>query len=538
MKKQSTTKGFAILSFAGLLSKILSLLYLPFILRILGGEGYGVYRAAYTIYVFIYVLANSGIPVAISKMVSELSALEDYKDMDAAFKLTRIVMLLIGVALTLFMIVFAGKLSELVHFKKSYWSIVALAPTVLFTVISSSYRGYYQGRNNMTPTAVSQIIEQIANTIFTLVFAAIFIKYGIEAASAGATIGSAVGAFISAVYLMYLYEKHKKNAVYADIKKSSKRRHSGKQLLKRLIAYSVPITICVGSQNLGNVIDLSNTKARLLFAGIADAKASALYGDLTMYQQLINVPITIIAALSAAILPVIASSHALKNKKEVSRSIDYSFRTCFLISIPSAFGLAVLAKPIYVFIFGFAHSEGAYLMTMGSFVLVMMAIVQIQATILQSVNKMYSTTIYIMIGLFMKIAVNYVLIGKPSINIKGAIYGSFVCFVIPIIANHRTIIKTLKIRFHLFKHSVKPTVASVFMCIVAYLVWYDLNFVLGFIMGKYAANALAVLSAVAAGGFTYLFALILNGGITKEDMKTVPNRFIKLIPKSLYQRIR
>lgn len=538
MKKQSATKGFAILSVAALLSKILSLLYIPFLLRILGDEGYGICSAAYTVYVFIYVLANSGVPVAISKMVSELSALEYYRDVDAAFKITRLFMLLVGTFLSILMLIMADKLAILVNYKKSYLSILALSPTIFFTAISSSYRGYYQGRKNMTPTAISQVMEQIANTVFTLIFAWLLLKYGLEVASAGATIGTSVGALISALYLMTLYSKNRKYTVLNDIKKSAKRMYSNATLFKKVLNYSIPITVCIGFQNLASLIDLKTTKGRLLYSGLSDSKGTAMYGYLVKYQQLINVPITIIAALSAAILPQIASAYALKNKKEIEKSVESAFRTCFLIAVPSAFGLSVLNTPIYNFIFGFSYSKGAFLMRLGAFVIVFMGIVQIQATILQSINKMYSSTLFIMMGLSLKILINYILIGKPSINIMGAIYGSLGCFILPLFINHKVLKKSLQVNFHLFKHAVKPVAAAIFMSVIAYIVWFDFNFLLSFIMTKYLANAIASTIAIFLGAFTYLYALILNGGITSEDIDILPKKLLILIPKKMLSRIR
>lgn len=538
MKKQSTTKGFAILSAAALLSKILSLVYIPFLLRILGDEGYGVYSAAYTVFVFIYVLANSGVPNAISKMISELSALEYYRDVDAAFKITRLFMLLVGTVLSIIMLIMAHRLASLVNYKKSYLSILALFPAIFFTAISSSYRGYYQGRKNMTPTAISQVMEQIANTVFSLIFAWLLVKKGIEVASAGATIGTSVGAFISASYLIILYSKNRRYIVLNDFKKSSKRMHSNAQLFKRMLNYSVPITVCIGFQQLANLVDLKTTKGRLLFSGLSDSRGTAMYGYLFKYQQLMNVPITIIAALCATILPQIASAYALKDKTGMEKSINSAFRTCFLIAIPSAFGLSALNTPIYNFIFGFSYSKGAYLMRLGAFVIVFMGVVQIQATILQSISKMYSATLFIMMGLSVKILINYSLIGNPSINIMGAIYGSLACFILPLLINHKVLKKNLDVNFHLFKHAVKPIIAAVFMSVVAYIIWFDANFLLSFILTKYLANAIATIIAIMIGAFTYLFALILNGGITLEDMERFPKKVTKVIPKRMLNRIR
>lgn len=403
MKEQSTTKGFAILSAAGMMVKVLSLLYIPFLKGIISDEGYGVYGAAYSVYVFIYVITNSGIPIAISKLISELTAVKNYKDAVKSFKISRFILFLIGSFMTIIMIIFARSLSNAVNYEKAYLSILALAPAILFTSIASAYRGYFQGWGNMVPTAVSQVIEQVINTIFTLVFAALLIKYGIAAGCAGGTIGTSLGAFASSSYLILFYEKHKKIKVPKGYNNIEVKRYSTKQILKKIANYGIPITICVGMTYAGNLIDVGNTKARLMAGGLNDAYASSLYGYLVKYQQLLNVPIAIVTSLAVAILPAISSAAALKDREQVRDKIKYAFKLCFLIAIPSAFGLAVLSEPIfYMLKFG----EGSFLMKYGSIVLILMSVMQIQTTILQSIGKLYTATIYSVIGIGFKILAN------------------------------------------------------------------------------------------------------------------------------------
>ena len=245
MKTQSTTKGFAILSAAGIIVKLLSLLYIPFLKEIITLNGSGIYQASYKVYVWIYVIANSGIPVAISKLVSEYMALKHYKDAVKSFKMARFMMLVIGTVLSLLMFILAEPLARLVKFEDAKLAIMALAPTIFFTSIVSSYRGYFQGRGNMTPTAISQILEQIINTIFTLVFAAAFMKYGVAAGCAGATLGTSVGSFVAAIYLIIVYERNKIIRVPVGTKELDKSHYTNKQLFRRIVHYGLPLVICV-----------------------------------------------------------------------------------------------------------------------------------------------------------------------------------------------------------------------------------------------------------------------------------------------------
>lgn len=535
MKEQSTAKGFAILSAAGMMVKVISLLYIPFLRVIITDEGYGVYGAAYSVYVFIFVLTNSGIPVAISKLISELTAVKNYRDAVRSFKIARFLLLLIGIIMAVLMLALAKPLANLVNFEKAYLSILALAPSILFTSIASAYRGYFQGLHNMTPTAVSQVIEQIINTIFSLVFAVFLIKYGIEAGCAGATIGTSLGAFISAAYLIWYYERHKKLKVPKGYMELNIKRYSSKSILRKIIHYGLPITVCVGMTYAGNLVDLGNTKARLLAGGISEAYASTLYGYLVKYQQLLNVPIAIISSLAAAILPALSGAVAVEDRDAVKSKIKYAFKMCFLIAIPSAFGLSVLSGQIFEML---RFGQGAYLMAYGAVVLVLMSIMQIQTTILQSIGKLYTSTLYSFIGILVKVLVNYFLISIPSINILGAVYGSIIGYIIPIILNHNMLQKSLRLKFKFLKPALKPLVASAFMGAVVFVMYLGFHGVLKLFGNNYLAVSISTIISIIIGAYSYLFGLIVTVGISKEDLDILPRKALKLIPNLLLKKIK
>ncbi len=537
MKTQSTTKGFAILSAAGMIVKLISLLYVPMLLILIGDEGYGVYYGAYSIFAFVYVITNTGLTSAISKLVSELIALKNYRDAVKCFKMARLMLIAIGAIMSILMGFLSKPLASMMNNPDAYLALAALAPAVFLTSAASAYRGYFQGRGNMTATAVSQILEQVMNIVFSLMFAALWTKYGVETACAGATVGTTVGAFVSLIYLIRYYEKNKTFKVPNSDVHLEVKRLQNKVLAKRLINYAVPLTVNWGLQNAGNVIDNKVTMGRLMSSGLNYSQSKVKNGYLGKYQTLLGVPITIISALCSAVLPLISGAAALNDPEEVKKGIDYAYKTCFLIAMPAAVGLAVLSGPIFESIFP-KYSSGAVLMRYGSVVLVLMAIVQIQSTILQSIGKLYISTLYIVIGIAVKIMINYFLIGKPSINILGAVYGSMAGFLLPLLLNNFVIKRSLKIKYNLITLSIKPLVAAAFMGVVAYLVQFDIEYIFGFVYKGYFTVVLSTMLAIAAGGFTYIYALILIGGITKKEMEIIPLRLRKFIPKTLLNRVR
>lgn len=534
MKKQSTSKGFAIMSIATVLQKVLSLLYLPFLIKILGGDStYSVYYAAYQIYVFIFVLTNSGIPVAISKLVSEFIAVNNYRDAVKSFKISRFVLLIMGTVMGTLLFLLAKPFSNAMKFPKAYLAVMALSPAVLCTSVSSAYRGYFQGRGNMTPTAVSQVLEQIVNTVFSLIFAAMLLRYGVEVACAGATIGTTLGAFISAVYLVITYEENKHFRVPREYYDAKVVKHTNKQILRRIINYGVPITLSVGMQNAGNIIDTGNTKSRLLTAGFSDDKASGFVGMVAKYQTLMNVPIAIISTLAMTILPAISGAVAVKDKRSLSEKINYAFKMCFLISIPSAVGFSIMSMPVYKLLFP-SYLEGYKIMFLGSTVLIFMSVMLIQTSILQGIGKIYKVTIYSILGIAIKIATNYILIAMPKINVYGTILGSILGYSTVIFLNHRLMKRAMKIRFNMLRHIVKPTIASLIMggavCIVYTVIYVPLNMILPI---KYIVNFAALMMAGISGIIVYFLALILIKGIKKEDVEGFPAKIRRRIPKAV-----
>lgn len=536
MKEQSTTKGFAILSLAGMIVKVLSLLYVPLLLAIIGDAGHGIYSAAYDIFSLVYVMTNAGMQVAIAKQVSELMALNNHKDAVKTFKIARALLLLMGMAAALIIIIFAAPIANSTKNVRAYYAIIALSPAILVTSVLAAYRGYFQGLSVMTPTAVSQIIEQIANIGFSLMFAYILMKYGVEFGAAGGTIGTTIGALIAGVYLIRMYNKSRSIKISKSVTNVPVKRLSNKQIVKRLFKYGVPITLSSGMQYLGAVIDLSIVQGRLEVAGFVDPDIrNAKYSILSRYRTLIYVPLTIIAALSSAVLPAIARAVVLNDKKAVKEKIDFALKISYIVSIPSAVGLAVLSKQIYRLI---KYGSGHEIMTYGAIVVVFMAIVQIQTTILQSINKLYMVLFSLGIGILAKLVSNYYLVAIPNININGAVLGGILCFFVPMIINNIALRKALKIRISLIKHAIKPTVASILMGVVIYVLNVNFTMLAKLLGNGYVITAVFTLISILVGMIVYLYGLVLTGGITKKDMDTLPKKATSLMPRFIIGRLR
>lgn len=529
MQKQSTEKGFAILSISTIIIKCLSFIYVPFLRIILGGDGpYGVYSITYTIYAFIYVVANTGIPSAISKLVSEYAAVGDFRNANRVFKLSRSLLFALGLVMSLIMLLIAGPITAGIGSSDSKLSVMALCPAILFTSVSSAYRGYFQGHRNMKPTAISQVLEQILNLVFSLLFAYLFIGKGVGYGCAGATVGTTIGAFASGLYLVILYEKDKYNpydtatgnAVHAFI--------TSRNLLKRIVKFSIPITVCIGLINAGPLIDGANIISRLSAIGYNQKDALALYGMYSKYYPLLNMPISIISALAMTVLPAISAAVALHDYKLLKRKMNFAFRITFLIAIPSAFGFAALGQPIYQLL---GYGKGYEIMVWGSFLVILSALVQIQTSILQGMAKHYAVTLYMALGIAFKFVANYIFVSIPSINIYGAIIGNAVGFGIPVVLNMIYIQKYLRAKIHLRPHIVKPLLSSICMTAVVLASYFICKYLFGFGISGYLLNAISSVIAIVCGILTYFYVLAYFGGITSEEYDMIPGRIKRFLPK-------
>lgn len=537
MREQSTTKGFAVLSMAGIVVKLLSLFYVPLLIGIIGTEGYGIYAAAYEAFSFIYILTNTGMQTAISKLVAELVALNNSKDAVRTFKIARTMLVVLGVAMSIILAIFSGPIAKMTSNEQSYFAILCLSPAILLTTVLASYRGYFQGRSVMTPTAISQIIEQLINVIFSLMFAKLLINTGgVIDGAAGGTIGTVVGALIAGIYLIHKYKKIK-FVRKTEVEDTDVKRLSTKQIVRKLFKYGAPITISAGLQYWGNITDLLLVKNRLLLAGLTERQGNIKYGMLGQYKSLIGVPLAIITALSASIIPSISRAVALGNKKALKEKINFTFKMSYMISIPCAVGFAVLSKEIYKMLYP-GNVEGYKLLMYGSALVVLMSIVQIQTVILQCTNRFYPVLASLSVGVICKFILNYALVADPDLNINGVMIANAAWFGVPMLINNEIMKKSLKVKVGLFREALKPTLSAMIMGLAVKLINDQLHFIFSKIGTGYLMTVVPTLISVGIGAIVYGYAMVLTGGITEKDFKVLPARFTKIIPNFIKKRLK
>ena len=529
MKEQSTGKSFLALSFAGILVKFMSLLYVPIIIRILGDEGYGIYLASYDIFSLIYVITNSGMQIAIAKQIAEFSALNEPHNIVKTFTVGKRILFFIGLISSLILFSTSKVVSELVGSDRSYLGILFLSPTIFFTSILAAYRGFFQGTSNMTPMATSQVLEQICNIFISVICATILVGQSLELGAAGGTVGTTVGALIAIIFLWYILKKNRTICSMSNSNVNNKDTVSTKQIIKTFFKYGVPVILTSGIQYVGAVVDLALVKNRLLFAGFDPNTSDILYGLLGKYKTLIYVPLAFIAALSAAVIPSIVKSVVLKNNNELFEKIRFVFKVSFLISIPSAVGLSILSQNIYYILFSQEYSSGYKLMFYGSILVIFMSITQIQTTILQGVNKFYSVFLSMCLGVIIKLLCNYFLIGIKEININGAVIGSILGFLIPMIINSILIRKYVGFKSKLFKRMFKPLLASLIMGICV-LGFYNIFHII------FSQIYIEFILSIIIGVVIYGVLIVVFKYISRRDLDFMPSSIVNRIPNKIMSK--
>lgn len=530
MEKKSLGRSFMILSFAGIFIKILSAAYTPLLTAVIGTELYASYSVSYTIFVFILAVTSMGAQPAVTKVVAEYRAIGNSKDALRAMKLSRKYLAIIGAVGTLLLMILAKPIALVSKWDKSILAIMFLSPTILFSCILAVYRGYMQGIEDMETIGISQIIEQIINVVLSLIFAAILIGFSDELGIAGATVGTTIGAVVAIIYILYIYQKRDYEEEAYNIHTAEKS-FSNKRILKKLIKYSVPITLVAALQNASPLVDAILVKNMLIASGMNQGKIDLSYSCLGYFNTLLYVPLALVTALSTAVFPKIIAAYASRNRKDLKNNISYSYRITFMITVPAMIGLSLLGKEVFKMLFGL--DEGYNLLSYGAVVLIVMSITTIQNTILQGVNKLYLVLVTASIGVISKFIFDFLLIRIPSVNINGAVMASFISFLIPAIINHKNIKKAFKIKIPLIKLIAAPLISSITMGIVIYVLKNPLLRIINILDGGRILITIEVLILVVIGGIVYLLMMILIGGIRKKDLDLISPKLYRIMPRVL-----
>lgn len=537
-------QGAVILAAAGVIIKAFGAVFKIPLVNMISDTGMGYYQTAYTIYVMFLVLSNSGIPVAISRMVSERIAVDRPRDAHRVFRVSFILLFAIGWASSTFCFFKTDFLLQFFpNMENSAYSVKAIAPALFIVPLMAAYRGYFQGKQNMRPTATSQVSEQFFRVATGLSLAWYLLPKGEQFAAAGAAFGAAAGAAAGFVTVVAIYALGggEKGALSAERAASeagepytalshpderaarsadpAQTDESVPGILLRMLWIAVPITIGAAIMPIMNFIDLVIITNRLSGLGWAADEVVKTYGQLSGFaNSLINLPQILTQAVAMSLVPAVAAAHKRKDVDFLRHNIQLGLRTSVVIGLPCAFGIMTLSEQIMLLFFPAvkeaAVSASSFLFILG-FGIIFLSIIQTLTGVLQGVGRQMIPVRNLCFGAVAKVAVTWNLIAIPELGVKGAAIGTVTAYILAAVLNLAGVRRHTGARFDIWLTYIKPGAAAVVMSAVVFAVYTALHALTGM-------SALPTVISVAIGAAVYAVFIFLSGAITEEELLLLP----------------
>lgn len=517
-KGASFVKGALILAIASVLVKVIGAVFRIPLTNLVGTYTMGLYSYAYRYYSILLTIATAGIPIAISKMVSESRALGKHRETDKIFKTAIGLCITIGLCGTLLLTVSSGFLAEnVIRDTNVIPSIIALAPAVLFMAVTAGFRGYFQGHENMVPTALSQIIEALSRLLIGLALAYLLMYYGFaeKYISAGVILGITIGTVLTVILMtVLLMRKRITEGKLSDVGGECRPTSA---ILKAILAVAVPVTLGSLVMNLTTTIDSALIPLRLSFLGYDPIETTTMYSIYDNYAlPLFNLVPQIIISLNVSVTPTISAAHAVKDYEKLSKTILSALRIVVIFTLPAAVGISVLSKPVLSILYTSASdvAVAAPILTVLGLASFFLCASSLTSTSMQALGRAELPLITMAIGAVVKIVANYFLIPIPGIELMGAAIGTVLCYVVITVLNMIFLRRVAKFKPPLGETFVRPLISCAVMGVVVYFSYK--------LCEPLAGNLIAVAASIAIGVAVYFAAMLLLRGITKEDILGLP----------------
>ncbi|WP_242961141.1 putative polysaccharide biosynthesis protein [Flavonifractor sp. An91] len=569
-KKNTFYGAAAFLAMTTIIVKVIGAIYKIPLTALLPDEAYGDFNAAYNIYTFFLTISTAGLPVALSKTVSECNTLGRQNQKAKVFQVAFFAFLFMGLFSFVCMSVFSPIVAKYVlQNEKAVFAVLALSPSVLCTCICSAFRGYAQGHMNMVPTGISQVIEAVSKMFLGLALAFLILNSAIpdedlksRLSASGALLGVSIGSILSVVFLAvnHIRTNRRERITSNDTPDTSK------QILSRLLKLAIPITLSSCTLTIVNLIDTGLVQSQLqtVFTAIQDGltgisnsvldifpkavaifqdnlaafqtevlvnpgtqlnpvldSARELYGVYSKTMSIYNLPFNLMVPLTACIVPGVSACIARRDRLGAQRTTESAMRISALIALPCGFGLFALGTPIIQLLTVGNVDEtiaGPLLSILG--IAALFVCIQVVASAILQANGIVNLPIITMvIGGVAKVIVSYTLVGNPKFMIFGAPIGTLTCFVIVSVLNLIVIKRMVPNPPRLIPVFVKPLIASVVMAAAA---WGCQGLLARYFSGSFIKNAIATGGGILAGAVVYVILIVVLKVLSKEDLEMMP----------------
>ena len=539
IKKQTFLQGTAVLAMATVLVKLMGFLFKVPLNNIIGEDGFGYFNTAYDVYNVLLMISTTGLPVAMSRMISQAQTLGNHAQIKRIYRTSLYVFLTIGMVGSLGMLFFCRQLSVMVTTNENSWAaIAALAPCVLLICLVSAYRGFFQGQSNMTPTSVSQIFEAVTRLVVGLGLAWLVMKltgkayvrmqgivlapgetaqdYGdITLAAGGAILGVTLGSLISVVYLHHKFRQS--NQILSLGGGTAK---STRSTMKELLSIAVPITLGSAGLQIINLFDTMIYMRRLTGAlQWTEKMADSAKGVYNFCQTVFALPCSFIPTITIAVIPAITASLTRKDLAEAKATSESSVRTMALIAMPCAAGLFVMAEPVIRLLCSTYTEDkiqlAATMLAILGLTVIFNSLVLLLNAIMQAHGDVVTPVVNMLIGGIIKIIVNYILVGQPNLNIVGAPIGTFICYISITALDLIAMKRHISARPAIFTNIIRPGLSSAIMGAATFMVYRVLS-------NAISSWKLACLLSLAFAVVLYAVLVVFLRCLTYEDCMLLP----------------
>ncbi len=519
----------SILAVAGIIVRLIGMVYRIPLARKIGDNGNGYYNAAYSIYSILLIMSSYSLPTAVSKMVSARLAKGEYRTSTRIFRAAMFYATIAGMAG--FCALWFGAdyfASQIIRMPYSSYALKALAPTIWIMAYLGVLRGYFQGHSTMIPTAVSQVFEQVVNAIVSIVAASMLFDVGVKSnlvfhdteysyafGAAGGAIGTGAGAVTALVFFMLLALAYRPTMRKKARRDRGAKVESYRGISQALFATIIPIIISSAIYNISNVVDNSLFGHVMEKLGESNLTASQWGVYMGRYHLLFNIPVAIANSLSSSLIPTLSRAMTERNRRQVHARIATAIRFSMIIAIPSAVGLTVLAEPVSDLLFsGMDNTMLIKMMAVGSSAVVFFSLSTVSNAILQGINRMNMPIINSAISLAIHIGVLYVMLKFFHMGIYSVVYANILFAALVCLLNAISIARYVKYRQELLKTFLIPALASAAMGGAA---WGTYQLCI-----KAGNNSVSTAAAIMVAVIVYFVLLILFKGIDEQELKKIP----------------
>ncbi len=522
-KNQNYLHGAAILAAGVVIMKILGAIYKIPLQNLLGDTGYGYFYVAYSIYNVFLTISSAGLPVALSRMISQANTLNRPAQVRRVFRVALGTFFVIGFACSLAMFLFPTELAVMMNSPRASQSILALSPAVVLVCLTSAYRGFVQGHGNMIPTTVGQVLEVLLKVIVGVALAYFLVSGGksLPISAAGAVFGTTAGSLAALVYMYVSCRRNYKNEVRGVGAQDTP--DSVGQIVKTLLRIGIPITLGLSVSSLVSLLDnklvLYQLKETLHYS---EALADELYGSYSGVQTLFNLPAAFVTPLTISVVPAVAAALARRDSREAGKVAASALRVTALLALPMGIGLSVLSEPIVRVVYPSTNAVGGPLLCSLGIASIFVCITLITNALLQANGNEKLPMLSMVVGGLVKVAVNWILVGNPEVNIHGAPIGTICCYGAICVMNLFFLRRHMAHPPAILPSLVRPFFSAAIMGAAAWGVYGLARQVTASMSSAWLGTALAMCAAMAVAVVLYVALVILTRAITLEDMRLIP----------------